>query len=214
MPFLVIEGPDGAGKTSLIKSLEAELKAAEVPVSVFQDPGTSWFGLKAREIMHDPQSEQLERETEILLMAAVKNELYVKHIHPALLRGEFVICDRYILSTFVYNGITRNMKARDLCDIMEKVSPPDPDLYIVLNATVEVLAERLKARGAPATRFENTGKLMRCSLAFWTASIWTEASVAVIDTSKADETDVLNTAKKILVRNFSLPFKVKEAEGA
>lgn len=104
--FFVFEGTDGAGKTTQAKLLEAhvrELRGAKA--LLLREPGGTPLGEKVREILLDPGTGDLDPATELFLFMAARAHLLAKVILPALRRGEVVICDRYLWSSAVYQGI-------------------------------------------------------------------------------------------------------------
>lgn len=102
--FVVFEGPEGGGKTVQLSRLGAELRAAGHPVLTTREPGGTVAGDWIRAILLDQADIDLNARTEVLLLAAARVQHVEEVIRPALDRGLVVLCDRYIDSTFAYQG--------------------------------------------------------------------------------------------------------------
>lgn len=108
--FVTFEGPEGAGKSTLIRSLAARYEA-EREVIVTREPGAGEFGAAVRRLLLD--GEDLEPRTELFLFLADRAEHVSGLVRPALARGALVLCDRHADSTVVYQGYGRGLD-RDL----------------------------------------------------------------------------------------------------
>ena len=140
--FIVLEGPEGVGKTTQVKYLARWLQEQTgEPVNVCRDPGTTTLGEMIR---HRLASESpLPRDTCLYLFLAARAQLVEEVIKPANERGEWVVCDRYATSTAVYQGHLQNdlHRVRFLAR-----SFPDPDLLIYLDADYHEAVARLEKR--------------------------------------------------------------------
>ncbi|MBS1704418.1 MAG: dTMP kinase [Armatimonadetes bacterium] len=106
--FITFEGPEGAGKTTLIRALENRLRDEfERVVLVTREPGEGHFGRQIREILL--QQEEVTDRAELFLFLADRAHHVETVIKPSLARGEIVLCDRYVDSTVVYQGHARGM---------------------------------------------------------------------------------------------------------
>ncbi len=105
--FITLEGIEGSGKSSLTKWLQEQLKAKNYSVQITNEPGgkSDIFGKKVRQLILE--SNELLTETEFLLFSAFRNEHIQKTILPWLKTNDFVICDRFIHSSMVYQGLTQ-----------------------------------------------------------------------------------------------------------
>jgi dTMP kinase len=101
--FITLEGLDGAGKTTHLDWIAADLKARGVDLCVTREPGGTAIGEKLRALLLDPQ-QKLAPETETLLMFAARCEHLDKVIVPALERGQWVLSDRFTDATYAYQG--------------------------------------------------------------------------------------------------------------
>ena len=102
--FIVLEGMDGAGKSSQVASLVEYLEQRGCRVTTCRDPGATAAGDAIREILLDRHDLQLTATAEMLLYMAARAQLVAEVIEPALARGEWVVSDRYLLSNVVYQG--------------------------------------------------------------------------------------------------------------
>lgn len=148
--FIVLDGPDGAGKTTLAKGLAGLLAQAEIPTLSTCEPHLS----RTREWLSDKRVSARE------LAIAFAHDRDV-HLHdvvaPALAAGQVVICDRYILSTIVYQSLHNDPAFVEMlvANVLE------PDLTILVDAPTEVCMERLKATGKAPDRYESRMDLQR-----------------------------------------------------
>lgn len=107
--FIVMEGPDGSGKTTQINLLEQYLKEAEYECLITREPGGTVIGEEVRELILNPEYKEMSPVTEMLLYAASRAQLVHEVIGPALEAGRIVISDRFVDSSIVYQGIARNL---------------------------------------------------------------------------------------------------------
>ena len=107
--FIVMEGPDGSGKTTQINLLEQYLKEAGYECLITREPGGTVIGEEVRELILNPEYKELSPVTEMLLYAASRAQLVHEVIGPALEAGRIVISDRFVDSSIVYQGIARNL---------------------------------------------------------------------------------------------------------
>ena len=107
--FIVMEGPDGSGKTTQINLLEQYLKEAGYECLITREPGGTVIGEEVRELILNPEYKEMSPVTEMLLYAASRAQLVPEVIGPALEAGRIVISDRFVDSSIVYQGIARNL---------------------------------------------------------------------------------------------------------
>lgn len=107
--FIVMEGPDGSGKTTQINLLEQYLKEAGYECLITREPGGTVIGEEVRELILNPEYKEMSQVTEMLLYAASRAQLVHEVIGPALEAGRIVISDRFVDSSIVYQGIARNL---------------------------------------------------------------------------------------------------------
>lgn len=153
--LIAIEGIDGAGKTTIVKFLEDELKKRGYNVVTFKEPTESEWGRKIRQAFKD-RSLKPEKELELFLK---DREWNVKHnILPALKAGKIVIMDRYYCSTIAYQG-ARGIDPESIRKLNEKF--PKPDLVIILDIKPETAIRRIMRRGDKPNKFEDLEYLKR-----------------------------------------------------
>lgn len=107
--FIVMEGPDGSGKTTQINLLEQYLKEAGYECLITREPGGTVIGEEVRELILNPEYKEMSPVTEMLLYAASRAQLVHEVIGPTLEAGRIVISDRFVDSSIVYQGIARNL---------------------------------------------------------------------------------------------------------
>ena len=110
--FIVIDGPDGAGKTTQVGLLAERLRLLGKTVEVLRDPGGTAIGEKVREILLDKALKTMTPVTEAFLYMASRAQLVAEKIRPALEEGKVVLMDRFACSTVVYQGIAGGVSDR------------------------------------------------------------------------------------------------------
>ena len=139
--FITLEGIDGAGKSTHAAWLAAHLLAAGDAVLVTREPGGTPIGEKLRDLLlHEPMS----HESEALLMFCARREHVDRVIRPALLRGEWVISDRFTDATFAYQGGGHGVPMERLRSLEDWILGGfRPDLTILFDVPPEVSRARL-----------------------------------------------------------------------
>ncbi|WP_414839491.1 dTMP kinase [Carnobacterium sp. TMP28] len=138
--FITIEGPDGSGKTSVIKHLLPKLeKELAQKIVATREPGGSEIAEKIRELILNPEHVEMDVRTEALLYAAARRQHLVEKIIPALNKGEIVICDRFVDSSLAYQGVARGIGLEPIAAINQFATgglSPHLTLYLDLEAHV------------------------------------------------------------------------------
>jgi dTMP kinase len=138
--FITIEGPDGSGKTSVIKKLLPKLeKELAQKIVATREPGGSEIAEKIRELILNPEHVEMDVRTEALLYAAARRQHLVEKIIPALNKGEIVICDRFVDSSLAYQGVARGIGLEPIAAINQFATgglSPHLTLYLDLEAHV------------------------------------------------------------------------------
>ena len=132
-----------------VQALGETLREAGLDVLVSREPGGTPAGELIRSILLDPGDDPVAFETEALLMSAARAEHVAKVIEPALAQGCWVISDRYVDSTYAYQGAGRGLSMPLLREIQKFATHDlDPDFTILLSLPVETgLARRIQAKG-------------------------------------------------------------------
>ena len=107
--FIVMEGPDGSGKTTQINLLKEYLEEAGYECLITREPGGTVIGEEVRQLILNPEHKEMSPVTEMLLYAASRAQLVHEVIGPALEEGKIVISDRFVDSAIVYQGIARKL---------------------------------------------------------------------------------------------------------
>jgi dTMP kinase len=142
--FITFEGLDGAGKSTHIAATAERLRARGVEVVVTREPGGTPLGERLRELV---LSEAMHLETETLLMFAARREHIARVIEPAILRGAWVVCDRFTDATRAYQGGGRGVDAGKIEALANWVHPDiRPDLTFLFDLPPEVARARISGQ--------------------------------------------------------------------
>jgi len=148
--LISFEGSEGSGKSTQISHLAQRLQNAKIEVVSTREPGGTEIGEQVRSIIvHNSKGDEMCAETELLLFAAARAQLVREVIAPALLRGSFVLSDRFLDSSTVYQGIGRNLAMGPVNQINQfAVGNVMPDLTIVIDVPTEVSLARIRQRAS------------------------------------------------------------------
>jgi dTMP kinase len=150
--FISFEGIDGAGKSTQHTWLVDYLRGHGHRVVATREPGGTPLGEKLRALL---LAEPMHLETEALLMFAARREHLVEVIEPALARGDWVVCDRFVDASFAYQGGGRGLSWKKLEDLTDWVlGDLQPDLTLIFDAPVAIAQQRLHAATSKPDRFE------------------------------------------------------------
>lgn len=143
--FITMEGPDGAGKSTQIDLLRGYLLERGYDIIVCREPGGTVISEAIREVILNKDYKNMGHMTELLLYAAARAQLVEEVIQPALEEGKVVICDRFIESSAVYQGIARGMGIDLVYEINQfAVGSTMPDITILLDIDAETGIGRKK----------------------------------------------------------------------
>lgn len=132
--FIVLEGPDGSGKTTVTQALLEHYKKQGVKILHTREPGGTVIGEEIRDLLLDPKNKTMDPRTEALLYAASRAQHVEEKIKPAIDQGYLVICERYIFSSLVYQGLSRELGVDNILKINEFATQDfEPDLVIYLD---------------------------------------------------------------------------------
>lgn len=143
--FITMEGPDGAGKSTQIDLLRGYLLEKGYDIIVCREPGGTVISEAIREVILNREHKDMKNMTELLLYAAARAQLVGEVIQPALEEGKVVICDRFIESSAVYQGIARGMGIDLVYEVNQfAVGKTMPDITILLDVDAETGIGRKK----------------------------------------------------------------------
>jgi dTMP kinase len=142
--FLVLEGPDGSGKSTQASRLLCRLENRGVSALHLRDPGSTRVGERIREILLDRSHTELAPRAEALLFMASRAQLVEEEIRPALEVGRVVVCERWLHSTVCYQGYAGGLDPEEIWRAGETASGGVvPDLALILDVEPEVGLRRL-----------------------------------------------------------------------
>jgi dTMP kinase len=190
--FVVLEGGDGSGKSTQLPRLAAWLRGRGIEVVITREPGGTPLGRTLRSLVLEGE-DSIDPNAEALLMAADRAQHVAEVIRPALARGAWVLSDRHVPSSLVYQGVVRGLGV----EAIERVNAwatggLAPDLVIVLDVSEAVAATRLP--GTP-DRLEREGDTFHAGVRAAYRDLATDRGWCVIDGSGSpDEVESLVTA--------------------
>lgn len=155
--FITLEGPDGSGKSTIIKLLGEYFQQKGIDFIMTREPGGTPIGEKIREIILDNGNTAMGPETEALLYAASRGQHVHEKIIPALKEGKVVLCDRFILSSLAYQGIGRGLGIKEVKMINDfALKGIYPDLILFFHIDPEITLSR-KTEKLGGDRLEKEG---------------------------------------------------------
>jgi len=187
--FLVVEGGDCSGKTTQIKHLKAHLESRGIEVVTTREPGGSPLAEAIRGVVLSSWDEGVPTMTELLMMFAARAAHLNATILPALRAGKWVLSDRFLDSTYVFQGHARGVDLRDIDRLADMtVGHLRPDLTLVFDVAPHTAERRAHARGG-ANRFDLEGPefMAKVRQGFLMQASMAPGRYAVIDGNKAIE---------------------------
>ncbi|RKO63302.1 dTMP kinase [Caldibacillus debilis] len=143
--LITFEGPEGAGKTTILKMVAGKLREMGYPVVETREPGGIPIAEKIREIILNPEHKEMDAKTEALLYAAARRQHLVEKIMPALDGGAVVLCDRFIDASLAYQGYARGIGIEAVLMINRfAVEQTMPDLTLYFDVEPETGLERIR----------------------------------------------------------------------
>lgn len=155
--FITFEGIDGSGKSTQARALAARLRAGGAEVVETREPGGSPGAEAVRRLLVEGDTDRWSPETEILLFTAARRDHLERTIAPALDRGATVVCDRYVDSTRVYQGVARADLRRMVDALHTEAIGLEADLTLIVDLDPDDGLARGRARGGAEDRFERLG---------------------------------------------------------
>jgi dTMP kinase len=157
--FIVVEGVEGAGKSTQVRLLAAWLEAAGIDFVCAREPGGTPVGEEIRDLLLNARELDMPRETELFLMLGARAAFVRDVVRPALDRGAVVVADRFDFSTFAYQGYGRGIPM-DQVERLNDIATGGlrPDAYLVLDLPVLEGAARQAREGKDPDRIEAEGR--------------------------------------------------------
>ena len=198
--FITLEGIEGSGKTSSIKSITDLLDNKNTSYVVTREPGGSSIGSELRSILLDTNTE-ISSEVELMLMLADRKDHVEKVILPNLEVGNWVISDRFMDSSVAYQGGGRGLDKEMINAFSKNLNLPIPDLTLLFDVPVEISLSRVKARGE-LDRFEQEELAFhnRIREAYLELAKENISRIQIIDSSQEIERMFKNVEQ--LIKNF------------
>lgn len=157
--FLVVEGVEGAGKSTQIARLARWMKALDLPHRTTREPGGTEVGEEIRQVLLHRAGMAVPPESELFLILAARAAFVRELVAPALERGETVVSDRFALSTLAYQGFGRGLDVERIRAMNAFATGGlRPDLTVLLDVSVEAGAERQRSQGKAEDRIEGAGR--------------------------------------------------------
>lgn len=165
--FITLEGGEGSGKSTLARKLRAFLESRNIPVLLTREPGGTPEAEAIRSLVVEGEKDRFDPMTEALLFNAARRH-HLKHvILPTLAQGAWVICDRFVDSTFVYQGCVQGVDLTFL-ESLHRIACEDtfPNITFLLDVPVEIGLYRANKRSQNSSeaRFEQKGHLFHESV--------------------------------------------------
>ncbi|MFI4954450.1 MAG: dTMP kinase [Gammaproteobacteria bacterium] len=154
--LITIEGIEGVGKSTQIAAVANYLRKQQISHITTREPGGTPLAEDIRNLILQPRAEPVAVNTELLLLFASRAQHLAQIILPALARGDWVICDRFIDATYAYQGGGRKVPMPRIQELAAwTLGNFKPDLTLLLDAPVELALARAKARSNASDRFED-----------------------------------------------------------
>ena len=150
--FITLEGIEGSGKSTSLKDISNTLDQKSIDYIVTKEPGSGSLGKDLRSLLLNNDN-KISGQVELLLMMADRKNHLDSLVIPNLNNGNWVISDRYLDSTYAYQGGGREMDFALIDELSNSLNLPAPDLTILFDLPVEIALERAKQR-ANLDRFE------------------------------------------------------------
>jgi len=155
--FITFEGIDGSGKSTQSQLLYDALNDLGICVIQTREPGGSIGAEIIRSLLVSGDTDRWSAETEILLFTAARRDHLEKTIQPALTKNQIVICDRFVDSTRVYQGVARADLRQTVDELHSIIIKKEPDITFIIDTDPEKSLTRGLARNSGEDRFEEFG---------------------------------------------------------
>lgn len=187
--FITFEGTDGSGKTTQIRLLEDYMKEKGCEVVLSREPGGTRVSEIIRDLILNPKNKEIVPLTEMILYAASRAQHVAEVIEPAIEKGKVVICDRYVDSSYAYQGGGRGMDLKIIADINRiAINGTVPDITFFLDIDPEIsIKRRINSTGADRIEQEKIDFHRRVYDGYKKMSILYPDRIKTIDATKSIE---------------------------
>lgn len=186
--FLVLEGVEGAGKTTQLHLLRKELERRGFPVVQAREPGGTPVGEAVRAVLLDRVELDMPAESELFLMLAARAAFVRDVVKPALEAGAVMLADRFETSTFAYQGHGRGLPLAEVRRLNAFATGGlRPDLVLVLDLSLEEGRDRQRREGKDADRIERGGEDFHGRVAQGYRTLATSDPKVVLVDARGDE---------------------------
>ena len=151
--FITLEGIEGSGKSTSLDTISKILETLDIEFIITKEPGGGPLGKDLRKILLDKKT-SISPEVELLLMMADRKNHIDNIVEPCLEKGVWVISDRYLDSSYAYQGGGRQIDTSKIDLLTELLKLPTPDLTILFDLSPEIALQRAKNR-SELDRFES-----------------------------------------------------------
>ena len=142
--FITLEGPEGSGKTTAVEEAVEILKSKGYQIVRTREPGGTPISEEIRNIILDKKNTDMDPKTEALLYAASRRQHLVQKVWPAIKEGKIVICDRFLDSSFAYQGGARELGIDEVLNInLFATENTWPDLTLLFDIDPEIGLKRI-----------------------------------------------------------------------
>ncbi|MBY5161777.1 dTMP kinase [Salsipaludibacter albus] len=198
--FVVFEGGDGAGKSTQMRLLAEVLREGEVEPILTREPGGTAIGERLRDLVLDPDEREMSDRAEAMIYAAARAQHVSEVISPALEEGKVVICDRFVDSSIVYQGVGRGLGSDEVARLNRwATGGVAPDLVVLLDVPAD---EGLRRSGTSLDRLESAGLdfHLRVNEAFRRLAAMTPSRYLVVDATRPAEESHAKIREAVLRR--------------
>ncbi|MFZ2476089.1 MAG: dTMP kinase [Lactococcus raffinolactis] len=159
--LITLEGPEGAGKTTILQQILPILTQVGVAILTTREPGGIRIAENIREIILAPENTAIDGKTELLLFAAARRQHLNEKVRPALAEGEIVIIDRFIDSSVAYQGYARGIDVADV-EMINNFATDGllPDLTLYFDVDTEIGLSRVMSGNREVNRLDLEAKEM------------------------------------------------------
>ena len=204
--MVVFDGSNGAGKTTVIKSVEKHLISKGFDVLLTREPGGTPIGEKIREVILDPSTPEMSFMTELMLFGAGRAQHIQEKIIPALAQGKIVISDRFDAATFSFQHFARGIDLDTIIKINDlALNGFSPSMNVILDLDPAEGMKRVHSRGEGLDRLEDEKSdfLVKARNGYLTQAAQSPEKFEVIDASQSKEAvlaDVINVIDALLTK--------------